>query len=711
VDEPGDDLDPWLTQFDAYNRDYTRADLDGVAADGLAYYDRARAVWVIRGPAGSFEVRDADLPDASPDDHARDAYQTRFDGYTRAALDDLVDQGRAVYDQRGLWIVEGDTGPFEVRDVDAPAPGLTAGAGAWYEITYSGRGDTRRPVRTFDEEAARHVARHMSGTGQQVDVTRVASDGSRSVIGSYLGREPLPGAPGHGADPPPGLPPWPAAPIPPAARAAGPAMPVAPGDTRATQLQFPQGISPLPVTATSGGRLRPARLLYADGTPVDFRPMGDNESVPAVAAGVIPAAGGLAPGWLQVIQRGRGDLVAVHPALISPRNVSPLRWLPHRQLRRFGEFDSAEAAGRDSALLQATFVDKGDRIRTATGDIAEVTWITSCTVPGGLMVTIATTGPGGQADPQEYQGHQMAEVLIPAHHPAEDSPDAAHLFALPPPPSPRSGADPAQAELDDLEATLNWIRRDGSPAGPPDAREAPLPGRERGPASISMAEALQRGSGRAGPQADGAMPEQAGWGVSVRMTASMHQAQGAATAGIRTLSHNPAWLRLRSLTTSARRLAADASAGRLQFTDPAWALRSWRAVWARVCEMTCDLAAGMMTGWLRGPARHDKGSRPWQAARALHHAAAEGAAHAHGWLPREVRLPMGSYEPPGGRISAASARAKANAAGRRYQPGAGPLSQIDFATPPAHIAARARATRQGQRPAPPDRGRTRRAGP
>ena len=162
------------------------------------------------------------------------------------------------------------------------------------------------------------------------------------------------------------------------------------------------------------------------------------------------------------------------------------------------------------------------------------------------------------------------------------------------------------------------------------------------------------------------------------MTAKMHRVQSAAAAAIGSLAQDPAWLQLRSLTTRARRLAADANAGRLRFSDPAWALRSWRAVWARVCEMTCDLAAGLMTDGLRGPAGRSKGSRPWQAARALHHAAAEGAAHAHGWLPRDVRLPMGSYEPPRRPVSAAAARTKAKVAARWYEKAAGPGGQLEF---------------------------------
>ena len=813
MDEPdGEDLSPWLADLDAYARDYTRKELADLAAQGRAYYDPAGGVWVVQGgPYGSFELGDAELVDTSQDDYLPDAYDTRFDGYTRDTLNDLVDLGQAVYEpDRGVWVIHGENGPYEVRDVDAPAqvfmagpdagpPPLEAlidratirydagqpaanplegiifnalraadaGAGAgdgtvtwrddllrqldeagvqaWYEITYARRPDALRPVRVFDEESARHMARRMSATGEQVNVTLAASDGSLDVVASYRDQQPLPdpedlydspvsyselkaiaagqagaSAPGPADEVPwPEPTPWPAGPIPAAADAAGPALPVPAGDPRASQLQFPHGISPLPVAATWGGPLRPTRLLYPDGTAVDFRPMGDSESVPAVAVGVVPADGDLAPGWLQVIQRESGDLVAVHPALVSPRGVNPLgAWLQYRPVRRFSEFDGAEAAGRDSALVQAMLVEQGDSIRTGTGELREVTAVRALPQPDGdVRVTIATTGPGGHANGLEYEGRHTVEVLIPAHHPAQDSPDARHLFAVPDPKPghrARDGQGSWPAEFGDVEELLGWIRRDGAALGirrdgaalgPPPSFGAPPPGQEPGQLALGMGDALQRHGSPGGLPAAGAIPQQAGWQVSVRMTAKMHRAHSAAAAAIGNLAQNPAWLQLRRLTTTARRLAADASAGRLRFSDPAWALRSWRAAWARVCEMTCDLAGGLMKDWLRGPAGRRKGSRPWQAARALHHAAAEGAAHAHGWLPRYVRLPMGSYEIPGRDGRTATARAKANGAARRHEEAAGPGGQLEF---PAGVAKAAGRTSAGRHRAA---ARGRRAGP
>jgi hypothetical protein len=814
--DPDGDLSPWLQDLEAYARDYTREELARLDADGLAYYDPAGRVWVVKGgPSGSFEISDAEVPETNAAGHLPDAYDTRFDGYTHETLDDLVALGQAVYDQdRGVWTIYGATGTYEVRDVDAPAQqvfmagpdagppplealidqattrydagqpptnnlddiifnalraadtgdGTTsqwradllrqlgeAGARAWYEITYAGPlGNATRPIRVWDEESARQVAQRMSVAGEQADVALVATDGGRSVIASYVnqqskyqvdqqfpavddeneeyGYQELREGPATGQlseelravhDPWPEPPPWPTNPPPAAASVVGPALPVPAGDPRATELQFPQGIFPLDRVATSGGGLRPARLLHPGGTALDFRPMGYNESVPAVAAGVVPGTGDLAPGWLQVIQRGNGDLVAAHPALISPRGVNPLAWLPYAQVRRFEEFDGAEAAGRDSALLQAMFVEQGDSIRTAAGKIGEVTGKETVPHADGVTVTIATAGPGGRwRASREYKGEQTVEVLIPAHHPAEDSPQAGHMFGMfRPPPGPHAGdgqATSAGAELSDLDAALDWVRQNGTAHGPPPSfgRGGAPPSVQPGPAGqIGRADALQQGAGTAGLPPGGAIPEQAGWQVSLRWTATMQRVQSAAAAAIGGLAQDPAWLQLRALTNKARRLAADASAGRLRFGDPAWALRSWRAVWARVCEMTCDLAAGMMKDWLRGPAGRRKGSRPWQAARALHHAAAEGAAHAHSWLPREVRLPAGSYEIPGADGRTATARAKAMAAARQHAAGfPGPGSQLEFPAP-ADVSGRPAPGRPGRHRGAAANGRQARARP
>ena len=127
--DPNGDLSPWLADLDAYTREYTREDLAGLAADGRAYYDPAGRVWVVQGgPFGSFEISDAEVLETNAAGHLPDAYDTRFDGYTRETLNDLVGLGQAEYDQdRGVWTIYGENGPYEVRDVDSPAQVFMAG--------------------------------------------------------------------------------------------------------------------------------------------------------------------------------------------------------------------------------------------------------------------------------------------------------------------------------------------------------------------------------------------------------------------------------------------------------------------------------------------------------------------------------------------------------------------------------------------------------
>ena len=130
--DPNGDLGPWLADLDAYAREYTREDLAGLAADGRAYYDPAGRVWVVQGgPFGSFEISDAEVLETNAAGHLADAYDTRFDGYTLDTLNDLVDHGQAVYDpDRGVWTIYAANGPYEVRDVDAPAQVFMAGPDA-----------------------------------------------------------------------------------------------------------------------------------------------------------------------------------------------------------------------------------------------------------------------------------------------------------------------------------------------------------------------------------------------------------------------------------------------------------------------------------------------------------------------------------------------------------------------------------------------------
>ncbi len=689
--DDSDGLDTWLTQFDGFTRDT----LAGLVRDGLARYDVARAAWIVHlDPAEPFEVRDvaaARLPDRAEDatravpGAAGEDHDRVTDPAARDRLDAEIDQATNRYEARrppasvrdGIIyraLAEADASPggtsaawrdrlMEQLETDAPRE--------WYEVTYAAGDPSRQPVLAYDEEAALHTGRRMSGTGEQVNVTHVTGDGpggTRRLTGSFRDRQPLSPAPARPANPWLAVPPPRPDHVPSVADVAGPPVLLQPGDPRGTARQFPGGISPLPVAAASSGPARPARLLHPDGDPLDCRPDGRDGPVwTATAAGVVPAEGDLAPGWLQVVSRDDGSRVALHPALVSPRGVNPYVWLPYRQQKRFSAFDTAEAAGRPAALLAATFVDPGDRIRAGNGDIHEVTEVTR---DSDSDAWITTTGRGG-AISQPYGSRDLVEVIIPARHPAEDTPDATRLFAIPsrapghgpdplprrvpaPPARPGSSLDYlsfAEGDIGDLRRAMGFLRSQGEADGP-------------------------------GTRA----PGQPGWQASVTMTGAMQRAQDHAAGAISGLSHTRPWRRLRALTADSRRLAADVSAGRLRFGDPAVALRTWRAVWARACEVTCDLAAMMMDGVRQG-------SSPWYAARALHHTAAEGIAHARSWLPREMRLPMGSYEPPGSRrVSAASGRMKADAAARLHEAGAGPLSQLDFPGPLQGVTPRAAPT-------------------
>ena len=205
--------------------------------------------------------------------------------------------------------------------------------------------------------------------------------------------------------------------------------------------QFPEGISPLPVTAVSGGPCRPQRLLYRDGTAVDCRPIGHDPVWTGITAGVIPATGNLAPGWLQVVRRDDDDLLAVHPALISPWSVDPYAWIPYRQRVRFRAFDATEAAGLPAAGLLAVLVDPGDRIRAGhpRAGQPEMREVLDVHTTDGATVMIASGDPADGIIIQEYPARDTVDVMIPHRHPGEDGPQALCLFAQPAPVTSRSG--------------------------------------------------------------------------------------------------------------------------------------------------------------------------------------------------------------------------------------------------------------------------------
>jgi len=129
-----------------------------------------------------------------------------------------------------------------------------------------------------------------------------------------------------------------------------------------------------------------------------------------------------------------------------------------------------------------------------------------------------------------------------------------------------------------------------------------------------------------------------------------------------------AWQQLSRLFARIGRLLRRLQSGTVSL--PAAARRQWRALWARTCEVTSGAAS-----WVAGRLPDQSPAR--DAARRLDHAAAEGAAHAHGWLPAGQRLPAGSYEPPAGYAGPAWARADA-ASRLAAAEGGGRLTDLSF---------------------------------
>ena len=430
----------------------------------------------------------------------------------------------------------------------------------------------------------------------------------------------------------------------------------------------PGTISPLHAAAASGGRQRPHRLVYPEGTALVCRP--DGQFGPAwagVAAGSAPAEGGNG-GLLQGVRRSDGGLVSVHPAVIAPAGVNPYAWLRYRDQQRFSAFDPAEAAGLDAAWLTVGLADIGDQVRTETApgsgrwEIREVTGKETA----GIHVQLTTTRPDGDTRTDPYRSLDRIEVMIPARHPAEDSPYAARLYAPRPAPArPGPPGGPAQAPAGAIQAGTGAAQA-GSAARPDDDRFAELEDRVR-----RLEQRLRdvEGAGAAGPAPAG---DQGNWRTAAASTGPLRQALTAAGETITGLRQEWLWTQLCDLADSTRRVARDAAAGRLRFSDPAGALRSWRQVWAQVCELTGDLADAVMT-------RLRPGGPSWRAARRLRHAATEAVAHARGWLPRDEKLPPGSYDPPPGYTG--STWARADAAAQLHQAGSGPLGDVEFPGP------------------------------
>ena len=224
--------------------------------------------------------------------------------------------------------------------------------------------------------------------------------------------------------------------------------------------------------AVSGGGQRPGRILHGGGTEVWYlasRESGTNWRRGTAWGAILSSHG---RGWMQAVTDLESDRVElVHPALAWPGDVTPYDGLGPAESSRFLAFDRAEAAGRDSAMLEARQVRPGDRIRVARGgDGPDAGGPLELTVAGTAATSwdgtarIPVTGPDGD-DQVEVPDMAQVEALLPPRHPAEDGPHAARMFsALPHAAAPEAPA-PAGREAQ-LAGGLRWDDDDDWAAEP-----------------------------------------------------------------------------------------------------------------------------------------------------------------------------------------------------------------------------------------------------
>ncbi|MFJ1874205.1 hypothetical protein [Streptomyces chartreusis] len=330
-----------------------------------------------------------------------------------------------------------DDASVERNDTSAggPAEGWTVPAGELPVLgasTDASHGEPPRPP-----AATRHAplndgpsAPHLAHEPAAEDWTTAADD--IPILGSTTNAAHAP-EPGLHVEPqPPSQHPSPSTSIPPEAPPAAPPHPeradrsAAPPDTAAA----PSG----PATRYADTELRPARLLFPEGTPVLVHAStADGDDTEATSAGAATPPWGT--GQWQAVRYTDGTSAVIHPALISlpghPRYPGSDR---PSDVARWEALDRAEAAGAEHAELIPALVDISDQLvlkRRAGGK----------THTGRHTITaikLATRGRGRTARPGHeftYRGQRDATkktfyattdtvtIAHPTTHPAVPAPD------------------------------------------------------------------------------------------------------------------------------------------------------------------------------------------------------------------------------------------------------------------------------------------------
>ena len=207
----------------------------------------------------------------------------------------------------------------------------------------------------------------------------------------------------------------------------------------------PRGTQPLGNHTAWGGPIRPERLLYAGGTPVVVRDLGDEgiEARPAMAVGVVAASGQRKPGRLQVVRWETGEYAVVHPALVSPRSADAYAGLGTDARERQEYLDYFEQLNGSVAYLPPRLVKVGDIVQRE-GDPyeREVQAIEKIANDGRKLTLLGPEGP----TPLVRARYDRVGVRIPPVHPTLKAAIRAALNPTAARPAPR--AEDQQTVLD-----------------------------------------------------------------------------------------------------------------------------------------------------------------------------------------------------------------------------------------------------------------------